>query len=209
MAPPELCPTLPPALRKQCWRLGRSSQSKCGRAPPAAHWGDPWRGGAFIPPPLCPPISFIASFSPAVCSKKFLIRRIHSLPVSAWAGGTAAEGSELGGEQCNPGGGGVEQCNPGGATQRCFTSPPPNSAPQPRLLGSSPALRDVSNCSTFSSPRGGGQRRDDVSGAAGGAGGGRGLLESRAPPHNPHSFPYRRGACLRSRRGRGIAAGCR
>uniref|UniRef100_A0A669PDR3 M-phase inducer phosphatase n=1 Tax=Phasianus colchicus TaxID=9054 RepID=A0A669PDR3_PHACC len=31
----------------------------------------------------------------------------------------------------------------------------------PRLLGSSPALRDVSNCSTFGSPRGGGQHRDD------------------------------------------------
>ncbi|XP_021238225.1 M-phase inducer phosphatase 2 isoform X4 [Numida meleagris] len=46
-----------------------------------------------------------------ITDKKFLIRRIHSLP--------------------------------------------------PRLLGSSPALRDVSNCSAFSSPRGGGQRRDD------------------------------------------------
>ncbi|XP_031444539.1 M-phase inducer phosphatase 2 [Phasianus colchicus] len=46
-----------------------------------------------------------------IADKKFLIRRIHSLP--------------------------------------------------PRLLGSSPALRDVSNCSTFGSPRGGGQHRDD------------------------------------------------
>lgn len=150
--------------------------------------------------------SLIQFFSfPASCSNKFLIRRIHSLPVSPRGSAGLSQG------------GGRILLSPwlsweedGAGESRGWAAPlTPLPAPQPRLLGASPVLKNISHSWEFNDCRASEQRdrrepEDKVRGAGQGGGWerGRGMLMLCIPPC------HRRGLSSRSRRGRVSAASC-